>query len=393
MTLWLASFVPGLALSYLGSNLKCGDALIGVADPQLIVGGEDAPMFEGPFKTAMAESVEVRQELGAISDADAEEVSRSEDAHERYINATDGLRRVFDMWTADPLGLTGARRELSLYGNLVVDGVYGEHDTAERIATESIKYADRYRFLHWPLEFPHVFSGDNPGFNVVVGNPPWKKVKVEDLTYFGRHAPGLRGIVDSREKRRQLQALKDANPNLVTEFNELREKLSNAKLYFREHSGGYVLQHRADTDTFRLFCERYMSIWSQGAYMGVVVPIGVLIGDGSERLRKALLTTHSIVRVNTLINRRKWAFPEVHGQYLIALLAAKCQAPTRPLKINSSWGHSESEIDFNVSNRANDIDISGSHLPNGYQLPRFRSGNGVVIYGKMWRKSHVFEAI
>ena len=33
VTLWLASFVPGLALSYLGSNLKCGDALIGVADP------------------------------------------------------------------------------------------------------------------------------------------------------------------------------------------------------------------------------------------------------------------------------------------------------------------------------------------------------------------------
>ena len=34
VTLWLASFVPGLALSYLGSNLKCGDALIGVADPE-----------------------------------------------------------------------------------------------------------------------------------------------------------------------------------------------------------------------------------------------------------------------------------------------------------------------------------------------------------------------
>ena len=36
ITLWLASFVPGLALSYLGSNLKCGDALIGVADPAAV---------------------------------------------------------------------------------------------------------------------------------------------------------------------------------------------------------------------------------------------------------------------------------------------------------------------------------------------------------------------
>ena len=46
VTLWLASFVPGLALSYLGSNLKCGDGLIGVADP-FIVGASDSPMFTG----------------------------------------------------------------------------------------------------------------------------------------------------------------------------------------------------------------------------------------------------------------------------------------------------------------------------------------------------------
>ena len=46
VTLWLASFVPGLALSYLGSNLKCGDALIGVADPA-VVGAGDSPLLTG----------------------------------------------------------------------------------------------------------------------------------------------------------------------------------------------------------------------------------------------------------------------------------------------------------------------------------------------------------
>ena len=42
VTLWLASFVPGLTLSYLGSNLKWGNALIGVADPA-VVGPATAP--------------------------------------------------------------------------------------------------------------------------------------------------------------------------------------------------------------------------------------------------------------------------------------------------------------------------------------------------------------
>src|SRR5579885_1603240 len=27
--------------------------------------------------------------------------------------------------------------------------------------------------FHWPLEFPEVFDRDNPGFDAVVGNPPF----------------------------------------------------------------------------------------------------------------------------------------------------------------------------------------------------------------------------
>ena len=238
-----------------------------------------------------------------------------------------------------------------------------------------------------------MFSGDNPGFDVVVGNPPWKKVKVEDLTFFGRHAPGLRGIVDSREKRRQLQSMKDANPSLVREFKELKDKLATQKLYFKQQTGGYKFQRKADTDTFRLFCERYMSVWNQEAYVGIVVPIGVLIGDGSEWLREALLTTCTVVVINTVVNKRKWAFPEVHGQYLIALVAAKNQTPTFPLEITTSSGPSESEADFRVSTRASDTIISGSRLADGYQLPRFRRRDGLRIFDKMWSDSRFFEEI
>ncbi len=27
--------------------------------------------------------------------------------------------------------------------------------------------------FHWPVEFPEVFDRDNPGFDVVIGNPPF----------------------------------------------------------------------------------------------------------------------------------------------------------------------------------------------------------------------------
>ena len=36
--------------------------------------------------------------------------------------------------------------------------------------------ADRYRFMHWELEFADTFA-DRGGFDLVVGNPPWIKVE------------------------------------------------------------------------------------------------------------------------------------------------------------------------------------------------------------------------
>ena len=42
-------------------------------------------------------------------------------------------------------------------------------------------------FFHWPLEFPDVFECG--GFDVVLGNPPWERIKLqpEEVSFFGTH--------------------------------------------------------------------------------------------------------------------------------------------------------------------------------------------------------------
>ena len=109
VTLWLDSFVPGLALSYLGSNLKCGDALIGVADPS-VVGASDSPMFTGQAVVeAMTRAADIQRKLADNPDRTPEEVKRSEELSADLHRATRGLRAAFDLWGSEPLGLDGAR--------------------------------------------------------------------------------------------------------------------------------------------------------------------------------------------------------------------------------------------------------------------------------------------
>jgi hypothetical protein len=63
------------------------------------------------------------------------------------------------------------------------------------------------RTFHWPLEFPDVMAAG--GFDVVLGNPPWERIKLQEQEFFASRdpeiaeAPGGARTVDRQvEKRR-----------------------------------------------------------------------------------------------------------------------------------------------------------------------------------------------
>src|SRR5262249_17362206 len=75
--------------------------------------------------------------------------------------------------------------------------------------------------FHFPVAFPEVFLRDPPGFDVIVGNPPWEKVRVEEHEFWGRHSPGLRGLVRA-ERDRMIAWLKKDRPDLIQVWEKER---------------------------------------------------------------------------------------------------------------------------------------------------------------------------
>ena len=55
---------------------------------------------------------------------------------------------------------------------------------------------------HFPVRFPEVFLREPGGFDVLVGNPPWEKVMVDETTFWSTRMPGFRGLPPLREQRR-----------------------------------------------------------------------------------------------------------------------------------------------------------------------------------------------
>ena len=380
VTLWLSSFVPGLALSWLGSNLKCGDALIGVANAA-VVGSDNSAYLTGlPVDAAMQRSAQLQRELAAIPDRTPAEVKESEELSARLQGATAGLRDAFNLWAAEPLGLAGGRHTLETGAGDIVDPAITPAPEVQAAIQQAGTVAERYRFFHWPLEFPQIFHRERPGFDVVVGNPPWNEVTVEELRFYLLRDPGLRGIADLAQRRRRIAELDAQNPEWRGEFTAEQQRLATARKFFTT-AGGYQLQGVGDKDLYQLFCERYSHLLRPDGRLGVVLPRTAFLAEGSRDFRRWLFGQNTVGRVDYLMNSGRWAF-DMEPRYTVALLAGQRRAPAADARLQLS-GPAASLPEFEAATAGDGVSLTLSALGGAYLAPMVPSQRYADVWAKL----------
>ncbi len=319
LSLWLGSFVPGLSLAYLDHNIQCGNSLIGVARAEDILDGPGSgTLFDEPLRAALDGAAANAVALRRIDDTTPELVAASREADSALRAGVDGVKRLFDLWTGEALGITGGRHEALLQG---VDLLAGSPNL---LADRAVELATRERFLHWPIAFAEVFARERPGFDAVVGNPPWEEVKVEELGFYARYRPGVRSLADS-ERADVLNALMKERPELPLLFASEQERAATLRGSFGPSSGYEATV--GDPDLYKLFSQRYRHLVRIGGRIGVVLPRSAFAAKGSAGFRSWLFNQTTVVRIDFLLNRMRWAF-DIHPQYSVALLVAERGADT-----------------------------------------------------------------
>ncbi len=374
LSLWLAAFVPGLSLAYLGHNVQVGDSLIGVADPAVIAGSAasgQASFWDDQVETAISEAAAAAAELAGLTDRTPAEVAESREAAQRLTTRTAAVRRLYDAWTVGPLGLPEARAAIVTNPEKILNG-------SARISPDVRAITDASPPLHWPLAFPEIFAGDRQGFDAVIGNPPWEEVTVEELAFYARHSPRLRGL-DAGPRGAALAQFKAARPELGEEFaaEQVRTQRQRA---FLGPAGGY-LGSVGDPDLYKFFCQRYRLLLAPGGRLGVVLPRSTFLTAGSRPFRLWLFDECRVERLDFLLNRGFWMF-QTHPQYTVALLAAANAAAAEEHRVQVA-GVAASAAAFREQSDSNGIATPRSALGSGDEVPLLPSQAAATVLARI----------
>ncbi len=355
MSLWLASFVPGLSLSYLDRNVVVGDSLLGVASPETV--GKVGTIWYDHLLDTIGDAITAVARLADIDDRTPEEVEASKVADAEAWAATEGAHQLFDLWAAEGFDLD-TRRYVETHALDVISGDADAHGMQLIRAAKAL--GQEHHFLHWPLAFPRVFDPNrkNPGFDVVVGNPPWKEITAERLAFYILHKPGIGGLSDPK-RRKAIRNLNRQRPALKVAFDQEKQRVALLRKVLKH--GEYDSMETGDPDLYRFFCHRYMSLIRKEGSLGVVLPRSVCINEGSTRFRQWLFEEATTNRIDYIKNKKNWAFADVVNQQTVALILTDNHPPAMDHRVEIA-AMAESEEEWTIQSK-ND----GVHLP----LPGF----------------------
>ena len=348
VSLWVESLAGDRPLTYFEHHVRCGNSLQGtwidaLDRPPLPAGKQKRAvhqfeLFVEPVRNAVRQAARDRL---LIDQVEPDALSREGIDHESIeeLNYKERQRRKAERTLAAAQLLFNLRS-----ASLFLPEIWEEWPTlcsfvedANRLrsyvngrpwAPIFGRIVDRERFFHWEIEFPEVFlEEEQPGFDVVLGNPPWDKVLPTKHEFYGRHDVLIRAY-KGNELDNRIHELHQDNPSLAGEFNEYRNRTRTVARFLRK-GGDFPLSkaksQAAHEDISKYFVDRAARLCAEGGTVGLVVPSVLYNGDGCVGIRQFLLAEATIKRFYGFENRKK-IFP-IDSRYKFVNLVFRKETP------------------------------------------------------------------
>ena len=443
LALWLESHSAGMPLSFLDHHIRCGNSLVGATRALVEAGipdeaykpvsGDDKATASSikkrnkqerelalkqglvqrdMFAAAPGDHALLAGELRALDETGDDNVAAARARAARYAalrRRADAERARFDLWTAaffQPLTTQNAR-----YVPTTRDLI--DFDPTGEKALMAAPLAQDVGFFHWELEFPQVFEGlraeggrlresaalgsdhqpsplspqPSGGFDVVLGNPPWERIKLQEQEHFV-DVPEIAGAANKAEREKKIQEWRASHDPQrrarIARFDAAKHR-AEAESRFVRASGRFPLTAVGDVNTYALFAEHCRGLLAPAGRAGIIVPTGIATDDSTKAFFGDLSATRQLISLYDFENREK-IFADVDSRYKFCLLTiGTTQQPARLLCFATNVGQ------LADARRAFSLTPAEIALinPNTRTAPVFRTANDAELTKQIYRRAPV----
>lgn len=429
VALWIEALEPGRPLTFLDNHIRCGDSLIGVFDFNLLrnglpdeafdpLTGDDKAMAKAyaainkeqrDGKAASGLLAELRmpaeitsgaEELLAMPEDTLEEVEAKRQAFQRLLSGHTWwrLKTACDMYVAafvmPKRGDIPDPRETASLSVPTTEAIWRTvqgGDLRGDVQAAAIDIAMKNGAFHWPLEFPHQMA--RGGFDVVIGNPPWERVKLHEQEFFAARDLDIASAPNKAERDKLIKALKEAEPGTpnvrLSEEFELAKRAAEAASVFVRKTGRFPLTGTGDVNTYALFAEHFSRLARHGGRAGVLVPTGIATDSSTSAFFGDLVANRKVFSLYDFQTGQGFFDDIGHARFKFCLLTIG-QVNTGPEAINLSF-FSRTVEEF--ADKRRHFTLTPAQIlelnPNTATCPIFRTESDAVLTRKLYRAASV----
>ncbi|WP_300301111.1 N-6 DNA methylase [Ferrovibrio sp.] len=429
VALWIEALEPGRPLAFFDAQIRCGDSLIGVFGRSMLRAG----LPDEAYKPLTGDDKELSRRYARLN---REQRDRAKGHPQLFKNwsppeilaecdhklkgmAQDDLASVeakalgfADMRASDDWQSLKTASDLYISANFYMAAFFmskaasatgadampltehvwqaaGGEAPAEHLRQGARLTSEKVNAFHWFIEFPEIMERDG-GFDVVIGNPPWERIKLQEQEFFAARSPAIASAPNKAARQELIDTLEKADPGsadgrLWRDF-VFAKRAAEAASEFARSSGRYPLTGRGDVNTYALFAELFSRLAGTRGRAGIIVPSGIATDITTAPFFASLVDQRRLVSMHDFQTGLGFFDRIGHARFKFALLTLAAPG-TGPMKVAFSF-FSRTVEEFADDRRHFDLsplEIAAIN-PNTKTAPVFRTRSDADLIAKIYSK-------
>jgi hypothetical protein len=328
LSIWIHTFVPGLPLSFLDHSLVCGNSLTGIGTLDEALGVLDpskngsVSLFRDGIEEFLGRAGEALRQLAHITETSSADIKEERRAHKEALAAVEPARQLFDLLVAVRLAEAPRPVRIDEDSIAMAPGL-----------TRGEELAAELQALHFPIAFPEVFLRERSGFDCILGNPPWEKVKIEEHAFWSLRFPGLRALSVGKMNA-EINRLQSQRPDLAQELVTESTRVARMRhvLLAGPHPTG-----SGDPDLYKAFAWRFWQLCRLEGAIGVVLPRVAMSSAGMTEWRNTIFDDGHFHDVTMTTNTGGWVFDDAEHRYTIGFICIRKEIGTGDIALRGPY--------------------------------------------------------